>query len=131
MLRWIRKRLALRSYRRKLGPALVARYGRERHYTVHQVRATADKLGLATAYLCFAYADYCSHYDFDAHHRSTGEACDWAEMRHELASSWGVGHHHDFGANHGFGEHHADGDHDGHGHHGHDHGGHDAGGDHH
>jgi hypothetical protein len=128
-MEWIWKRLALRSYRRKLGPALVKRYGRERHYTVNQVRKTAETLGLNTDYLCYAYADYCSESEFDIHHASIGEACDWGAMREELDSSWGVGDSHvlgDHGGDHGGhydyghvddGGHHHGGGYDGDGHH--------------
>jgi hypothetical protein len=125
VLGWIRKRLTLRSYRRKLGPALVKRYGRERFYSVNQIRTTVDKLGLNTDYICYAYAEYCTRDDFDAHHVSTGEACDWTEMREEWSSSWGVGDHHYSVSEHGghYGDsHHHDDSYDGH--HG---GGHDGG----
>ncbi len=121
MIRWLQKRLALRRYRRELGPSLVARYGRERHYTVNQVRKTAEVLGLNTDYLCYAYADYCSRADFDAHHASTGETCDWEAMREEIASSWGVGHH-ALAGHHGH-QHDDHADHGAHHHHDHHHGG--------
>jgi hypothetical protein len=126
MFRWIRQKLALRSYRGRLGKALVARYGREKRYTVNQVRATVEKLGLDADYICYAYAAYCERSDFDAHHAAIGESCDWAEMRDEMASSHGFSpsehfaggdhvydhhHHHDVGDHH-----HGDwgGGHDGH-----------------
>jgi uncharacterized protein DUF6559 len=128
VLRWIRKRLALRGYRRKLGPSLVKRYGRERYYTVNQVRVTVEKLGLNTDYICYAFADFCSREDFDAHHASTGEACDWAAMREELTSSWGIGDHHHHAADHGYDDGHHDYHHDDGGHH--DGGFHDGGGHH-
>ncbi len=122
MWRWIQKRLALRSYRRRLGPALAKRYGREPHYTVAQIRVTADQLRLDTRFMCYAFADYCSQDAFDAHHAATGEACDWAAMRHELGSMWGIGEHHAAGhfdptADHGYFDHGHDVGHDT-GHHG-------------
>src|SRR6476646_10246817 len=106
MLRWFLQKLALRSYRRKLGPALIRRYGRELHYTVAQVRKTAETLGLNRDWLCYAYADYCSRDDFDAHHAATGETCSWTEMRHELSTSWGIGHHVAQSHHHGGHDHH-------------------------
>ena len=123
MWRWIQKRLALRSYRKQLGPALVRRYGREKSYTVNQVRVTAETLGMNMDFVCYALAEYCAQDAFDAHHAAAGEHCDWTGMRQEIEASWGVGHHH--ATEHGFGDSHHGAD-DG-GHH-HDGGHHDGGG---
>ena len=87
MFKWIRKRLALRSYRRKLGPALLARYGRAKHYSVNQIRVTADKLGLDTDYICYAYACFSERAAFEEHHVMLGESCDWGAMRSEVLQS--------------------------------------------
>jgi hypothetical protein len=118
MLRWLRKLLALRAYRRKLGPLLRERYGRARFYSVAQVRTTVGLGGFSTEYICYAYAGYCEPADFAQHHAEIGQTCDWASMREELAG------HHPGAAEHHVGfesDHHHGGDHSGFDHH--DHGG--------
>ena len=128
MLRAIRKWMALRSYRRKLAPKLVERYGRSRHYSVAQVRVTAEQLGLNMDFLCYAYAGFCEREAFDEHHAALGEVCDFVTMREEVSAAL-----HDVGVLDAS-SHHASAIYGhGHGHHGagdpHDHGG--VGGGHH
>jgi hypothetical protein len=133
MLRWFHKRRALRSYRRKLAPELIARYGHQPQYSIKQVQLTAHELKLDPDYLCYAFADFCSLPDFDAYHAAMGQACDWEAMRHELDHTWGLGHHPlatvDLDAgHHDAGDHHDVGIDPGH--HGGDFGGFDGGGHH-
>jgi hypothetical protein len=113
MLNWLRKRLALRAYRRKLAPALIHRYGREKHYTPAQVRKTVEALALSADYVCYALAAFCDRDSFDAHHAAVGETCNWTEMRGELTAShsFSIGDHH---LGHSL---HADHDHHQHSHH--------------
>ena len=136
MLSWFRKRRAIKSYRRSLGPALLKAFGVQPSYPIERVRKTAEELGLNRDYLYYAYADFCSREDFDAHHAASGHAHDWGQLRHELTSHWGTSdphqhHHHDAGHHHhDAGHHHHDaGHHDGGG--GYDGGGFDGGGHHH
>jgi hypothetical protein len=121
MLSWIRRRLALRRYRRRLGPALVRRYGRERHYTINQVRATVDTLGLDTSYVCYAFAAFCEQAAFEAHHAALGEVCDWATMHHAATAHHvvdysGVDHSFDHEIGDHLGDFHHHPGHDGHHH---------------
>ena len=88
MFTTLKKRLAIRSYVRKLGPALRRRYGRQHHYTPEQVRRTASLTSVNTDYLCYAYCIYCSREAFELHHRQTGEPCNYDAMRTEV----GAGH---------------------------------------
>ena len=76
MLKALKKRIAIRSYRNKLGPCLQRRYGRRPNYTPLQLRNAALSSGVNLEYLCFAYAMYCTRENFDAHHAATGETCD-------------------------------------------------------
>ncbi|CAN5672021.1 hypothetical protein BH09MYX1_BH09MYX1_41290 [soil metagenome] len=124
MLSWLRKRLALRGYRRKLAPALIRRYGRETHYTPAQVRKTVEALALSVDYVCYALAAFCERTAFDAHHQALGEACDWTEMRGELTAShsFDIGDHHMGHSVHADHRHHDPHDHHDTGHH--HHGGH-------
>ena len=79
MFGWLRKRFVLAAYRRKLGNALVARYGREPYYTLGQVRTTLEVLGLSLDYVRHAYAGYCHAADFE------GDAAERARLRKEMA----------------------------------------------
>jgi hypothetical protein len=131
MLRWIRKRLALRAYRRRLGPALVGRYGKQETYSVDQVRETAAAEQLNLDYVCYGYAAFCHRDDFSAHHTAIGQVCDWQAMREEIgwwhvdpAQHFEHGHEHHGGDGWGGHDtHHHDGTHDHHDVHHHDGGG--------
>lgn len=86
MIRAIKKHLAIRSYRNKLGPWLEQHCGWHATYSPKQVRSGASSLGLAIDPLCYAYAMFCTHSDFDAHHTASGEACDYDAMRSEISA---------------------------------------------
>ena len=84
MWKYLRKRRAIRRYRRMLGHRLRARYGSEPHYTPEQVKRTAVDSGIDSAFICYALALYCERGAFDAYHRAEGETCDYVAMRGEL-----------------------------------------------
>ncbi len=88
MFTTLRKRWAIRSYMRKLGPVLRRRCGRRSSYTPDEVRRAARVSGVNTDYLCYAYCIYCSREDFDQYHRQTGEYCNYAAMRQEIGSMY-------------------------------------------
>ena len=89
--RW-RKRKAIKSYIRKLGPLLVKRYGKQHTYTAAQVKRTVDENGFNADYVCYAYSTYLSPADFEAVHREMGQTCDYEAMRSEVAESHFHGH---------------------------------------
>lgn len=116
MLQALKKRSAIKSYRKKLGPYLVKNYGKQKHYTPAQVRKGAEAQGLDPIALCYGMAMYTSRDDFNSYHQSTGQNCDYDTMRGEIAdtsSGWFGGlfdsgnydscHHsgHDFGGHDG------------------------------
>ena len=84
MINAIKKRLAIRSYRNKLGPWLEQNFGWRATYSPKQVRSGVSTLGLFPDPLCYAYAMFCTRSDFDAHHAATGEACDYDAMQSEV-----------------------------------------------
>jgi hypothetical protein len=93
MLQMIRKWLAIRSYKKRLGPQLRERYGRARSYTSAQVKRTIQEGGFNAAdYVCYALCMYCDRTEFDAYHESTGEVCDYDAMWHDLG---GTSHSHE------------------------------------
>jgi hypothetical protein len=136
MLRWIRKHLALRAYRRRLGPALVLKYGKQKTYSIDQVRETATAVRLDLDYICYGYAAHCASDAFSAHHTEIGQHCDQQAMREEMGwwyadpvEHFHHGHgHHEAGGSSGHDTHHHDTHH--HDTHHHDGGGFDGGGHH-
>ena len=122
MIGIIRRRLAIRSYHKKLGPYLRKHFGWRVNYTPKEVRSGASALGLSVSDVCYAYAMFCTPSDFATHHASTGEHCDYTTM-HAETMSLGTGYQSDGSSSLG---------HDSGGHHNHhsvpDFGGHDSGG---
>jgi hypothetical protein len=86
LLQSFRRRKAIRAYRRRLGPALKKRYGKQATYTPGQVRKTAYGIGCPTDQLCYAYSMYCSQEDFQVHHAAIGVHCDYDSMRAEVGT---------------------------------------------
>ena len=86
LLQSFRRRWTLRAYRRRLGPALRKRYGKQTTYTPGQVRRTAYETGCPVQDLCFAYSMYCSRDGFDTHHAAIGVQCDYDSMRAEVGT---------------------------------------------
>jgi hypothetical protein len=84
-LRSFAKRRAIRSYTRRLPGLLVRDYGFSRSYTPLQVRRTVERSGLSVAYSCYAIAMFSDRDSFDRFHHATGEQCDYAGMRAEIA----------------------------------------------
>jgi hypothetical protein len=91
MLAILKKRWAIRSYVKRLGPVLRRRCGRKRYYTPEEVRRAARASGVNTDYLCYAYCIYCSREAFDQHHRQTGEPCNYDTMCQEIGSGHFLG----------------------------------------
>ena len=87
MIASLRKRRAINTFVRKLGPALERRFGRKRHYSPKEVRRGGRDIGAPVGGdFCYAYSIYCSREDFDEHHREAGEHCDYDSMRAEVAN---------------------------------------------
>jgi hypothetical protein len=81
MFRWLRKRRAIRAYRRELGPQLRARHGEKQHYSREEVIGGVRAGGFSEEFDCFALAMFCSESDFDAYHQAAGLVCDYGAMR--------------------------------------------------
>jgi uncharacterized membrane protein YgcG len=120
MLQVIKRRIAIRSYRKKLGPYLERQFGWQANYSPKQVRSGASSLRLSIRDICYAYAMYCTPVDFNSHHAATGEHCDYATM-HAETMSFGTGSQVESSSHHHSGSGWFDS-------HGHDSGSHDSGG---
>jgi hypothetical protein len=145
MFRWLRKRRAIRAYRRELGPQLLRRFGSKRHYSREEVFGTVREGGFSEEFDCIALAIYCEQAEFVAYHQEAGLACDYDAMRASAGCAAFEGapvvemalydhatsHDHGHATSHDHGhatshDTHDGGSHHGGGHHG---GGHDGGGD--
>jgi hypothetical protein len=72
---------------RALGGKLVKTYGKQRFYTVRQVKSVYSDTGLPLDWSCWGYALFTDHGEFDAYHRLLGEACDYAAMKAQMLTS--------------------------------------------
>lgn len=71
----------------KVGKDLVKHHGKRRYYTVQEVKDANRRQGIDIDVACWSHAAFNSHGDFDAYHRSIGEACDYAAMKAEMLTS--------------------------------------------
>jgi hypothetical protein len=72
---------------RDVGRELAAKFGRKPYYSRLEVKRVMRRLDLSTAWDCWAFSLFLSQADFDAHHAATGEVCDYAAMRHAMATA--------------------------------------------
>lgn len=80
-----RKRLAIRTYAKKLGRFLRGRYGLQEKYTPAQVQGMIREWGYITGYDQYALAMYCDYADFMNHYRATGRRYNYEMMRREIS----------------------------------------------
>lgn len=76
-----------RKLGQRVGRDLRRRHGQRAHYTPEQVRDSMRRLDYPYMWDCWALSLYTSPFDFDAFHRARNEACDYAGMHAEMASS--------------------------------------------
>ena len=85
LIRKVQKRMAIRSYLRRLPRLLAKDYGRSTTYTPRQVRSTIDRSGLSAIYSCYGVAIFSTREAFASFHAGIGETCDFDAMRAEVA----------------------------------------------
>lgn len=71
----------------RVGNDLVKHHGKRRYYTIQEVKDANRRQGIDLDLACWSHAAFNSHGDFDAYHRSIGEACDYAAMKADMLSS--------------------------------------------
>lgn len=69
-----------------VGKDLIKHYGTRKQYTVAEVQAANRRQGIDLDVACWSHAFFNSHRDFDALHRTQGEACDYAAMKGEIVA---------------------------------------------
>jgi hypothetical protein len=79
-----RKQQAIRTYSKRLGRLLRARYGFQDKYAPDLIKAAIKEWGLDPKHACYAIAMYCDYPDFVEYHRSIGESCDYDAMWGEI-----------------------------------------------
>ena len=72
---------------RVVGNDLLNTYGRKRFYSVGEVQAAHKRRRIDFDVACWSHAVFNSRADFDAYHRSIGEACNYVAMKAEMLSS--------------------------------------------
>jgi hypothetical protein len=72
---------------RVVGNDLVEHYGKKHFYTVDEVKAANRRQSINVDVGCWSHAAFNTHRDFDAYHRSIGEACDYGAMKAEMLES--------------------------------------------
>ncbi|WLQ14442.1 hypothetical protein O5O45_00640 [Hahella aquimaris] len=86
---WWRRRAAVKSYIKVLGPALAKKSGRKRVYPVKKVRALVKELGLSEQYIAYAIALYCKEADFVRYSNNHQTSVDQA-VSYESARNFGM-----------------------------------------
>lgn len=72
---------------RTVGNDLVQHYGKKKFYDVDEVKAANRRQNISLDVGCWSHAMFNTRADFDAYHRSIGEACDYTAMRSEMLES--------------------------------------------
>jgi hypothetical protein len=80
-----------RAFAKKLGDDLVKHRGKKKFYSIAEVHSSLRRLTLPYDLDCWGFALYSSRSDFDRHHRSTREECDYDSMRGEMIDALAEG----------------------------------------
>lgn len=97
-----RKRKVIESYWRELPSQLERDCGESNHYDAWQIYQAAERCGLDTRYIGYAYVIFMSDESFAQLPRAMGGAPKYHEKRQELADLWFSGDL-EFMDRHGFG----------------------------
>jgi len=87
MFQALKKRRAIKSCHRKLGPYLAKNYGKSQNYTPAQVKTGAQKLGLGSLAMRYGMAMYISRGDYNNYYYSNGPDSNYDTMRGEIADN--------------------------------------------
>ncbi len=70
-----------------VGSDLLQNYGKKQYYTIEEVKAANQRNKVDVDFVCWSFAAFNSHKDFDEYHRSVGESCDYVSMKSDMLSS--------------------------------------------
>lgn len=83
--------LQARRQIQKVGDDLVRHHGKQRFYSVRQVREANQRQGIDFDLGCWSHAFFNSHADFDQLHAGAVASCDYAGMKAELTAALSAG----------------------------------------
>jgi|GEM_PF-2717533 len=84
----IRKRFALKSYVKKLGPLLRKRYGRSSNFSPGQVEKTIQAENLNPNYIYYAYSMFCSEQHFQQLANEANADLDMNQLKREVGDEF-------------------------------------------
>lgn len=76
-----------KAYAKDVGQILVHKYGKQKFYTPRQVKQASSQSRYTVDWHCWAMCLYSSPADFNDYHAATGENCDYAAMKAEMATA--------------------------------------------
>ena len=83
-----KKRRAIKSFVRDMGPALRQEFGKKPHYTAEEVRTSGRRVGSDMDYLPYAYVMFCTPDTFASQVSGSGDTRDYDSMRQEVGSTF-------------------------------------------
>ena len=87
MFGYFRKRRAIKSFVRDMGPALRKDFGTKPHYTPEEVQHAARQTGIGQNFIQYAFCMYCTHAAFDAFHSGGSSHSDYDTLRQEVGNA--------------------------------------------
>lgn len=87
MFGFFRKRRAIKSFVRDMGPTLRRNFGTKPHYSPEEVRQAGRLTGSSPDFLHYAFCIYCTHAAFDALHAGEPATPSYDELRREVGDS--------------------------------------------
>ena len=88
MFGFFKKRRAIKSFVRDMGPALRQDFGKKPYYTAEEVRSAGRRVGSDMDYLPYAFVMFCTPETFASQDSGSGETHDYDAMRHEVGSTY-------------------------------------------
>lgn len=81
MIRFIKRRFAIRSYVWKLSQELLRRFGKKKFYSADEVTQAAERGQFSAAFIAYAHAMFCARRDFDSHYSASRVTCTYDGLR--------------------------------------------------
>jgi hypothetical protein len=85
MFGFFKKRRAIKSFVRDMGPALRQEFGKKPHYTAEEVRRVGSRVGSNSDYLPYAMCMFCAPGVFDSLYHGSHS---YDSMREEVGSTY-------------------------------------------
>jgi hypothetical protein len=82
-----------RAQARKVGQDLIRHHGKQRQYTIQQVKDANLRQGIGIDVACWSHAMFNTHAQFDSLHPGLGDACDYISMKREMLDAASVADH--------------------------------------